>query len=173
MDIALIVIWALLCVVAIIGAIIPVLPSLILIYIACILLQLTSGHPFGLAFFIIRAVIIIFLTILDYAIPSRGTKKFGGSKRGVRGSNIWLIVAVIVLPIFGIVLGPFWLLWLVGLPFLWAYLGEKFAGKHHELALKAARGSFIGFVTWTLLKLVISIVMTIYFVSAAYHVVVK
>jgi uncharacterized protein YqgC (DUF456 family) len=57
-------------------------------YVAFILLQLTSAHPFGWAFFIVRAAIIIFLTVLDYIIPSRGTKKFGGTKRGVRGSNI-------------------------------------------------------------------------------------
>ena len=168
MDVVLIVIWAILCVVAVIWAILPVLPSLILIYIAFILLQFTSGHPFGWIFFIVRALIIIFLTILDYIIPSRWTKKFWWTKRGVRGSNIGLIVSVIVLPIFWIVIWPFGLLWLVWWPFLWAYLGEKYAGKHHEHALRSARWSFIGFVTWSLLKLVISIVMCIYFVSAAY-----
>ncbi|HBB04976.1 TPA: hypothetical protein DCZ39_09160 [Patescibacteria group bacterium] len=106
------------CIIAVIGSLLPALPGPLLAYIAFILLQLTSAHPFGWTFFIIWALIIIFLTLLDYFIPSRGTKKFGGTKRGVRGSNIGLIIAVIILPIFGIVLGPFGLLGLIGLPFL-------------------------------------------------------
>ncbi len=171
MDIILIIIGAVLCLIAIIGSLLPVLPGPLLAYVAFILLQFTSGHPFSRTFFIVRWLIIIFLTVLDYIIPSRGTKKFWGTKRGVRGSNIWLVIAVIVLPIFWIVIWPFGLLGLLGWPFLWAYLGEKYAGKQHKHALKSARGSFIGFITGSLLKLVISIVMFIYFVSAAYHVI--
>ena len=147
MDIVLVIVWLILCIIAIIGSVLPVLPGPLLAYIAFILLQFTSGHPFGWLFFMIRGLIIIFLTVLDYIIPSRWTKKFGWTKRGVRGSNIWLVVAVVVLPIFGIVLGPFGLLWLIGWPFLWAYLGEKYAGSHHEHALRSARWSFIWFVT--------------------------
>lgn len=169
MDIFLIILWALLCIGAIIGSLLPILPWPLLAYLAFILLQLTSGHPFSWTFFIVRALIIGLLTILDYVVPSRWTKKFGGTKRGVRGSNIGLIVAVIVLPIFGIVIWPFGLLWLIGGPFLWAYLGEKYAGKQHQQALKAARGSFIGFITGSFLKVIVSIIMGIYFVSAAYH----
>jgi len=168
MDIVLIIIGAILCILAIIGSLLPVLPGPLLAYIAFILLQLTSGHPFWRTFFLVRAVIIIFLTVLDYIIPSRWTKKFWWTKRGVRGSNIWLVVAVIILPIFWIVLGPFGLLWLIGGPFVWAYLGEKYAGKYHEHALRSARWSFIGFITGSILKLVISVIMCIYFISTAY-----
>ena len=172
MDIILIVIGAVLCIVAIIGSLVPVLPGPLLAYIAFILLQLTGKHPFGWTFFIVRALVIIFLTVLDYIIPSRWTKKFWWTKRGVRGSNIGLIISVVVLPIFGIVIGPFGLIWLIVGPFVGAYLGEKYAGKHHAHALRSARWSFIGFVTWSLLKLVISIIMLIYFISAAYGIIV-
>lgn len=81
MDIFLSIVGALLCIGAIIGSLLPVLPGPLLAYIAFILLQLTSAHPFGRAFFVGRGVVIILLTVLDYIIPSRGTKKFGGSKR--------------------------------------------------------------------------------------------
>lgn|GEM_PF-1810350 len=46
MDIVLIIIGAILCILAIIGSLLPVLPGPLLAYIAFILLQLTSGHPF-------------------------------------------------------------------------------------------------------------------------------
>jgi len=173
MDIFLIIIGAMLCIIAIIGSVLPILPGPLLAYIAFVLLQLTSAHPFGWTFFIVWALIIIFLTVLDYIIPARWTKKFGGSKRGVRGSNIGLVVSVIVLPILGIVIGPFWLLGLIGGPFLWAYLGEKYAGKHHEHALRSARGSFIGFVAGSLLKIVISLIMAGYFFVNIYKFFIK
>lgn len=168
MDIVLIVLWSILCLIAILGAILPVLPWPLLGYIALILLQLTSAHPFSRTFFIVRAVIMGILTVLDYVIPSRGTKKFWGTKRGVRGSNIWLVLAVIVLPIFWIVIWPFWLLGLIGWPFLWAYLGEKYAGKKHEHALRSARWSFVWFLTGSLLKIVVSCIMAGYFFINAY-----
>ena len=173
MDIFLIIVWAILCILAIVGSILPVLPGTFLAYIAFILLQLTSAHPFGWVFFIIWTLIIIFLTVLDYIIPSRGTKKFGGSKRGVRGSNIGLLISVIVLPIFGIVIGPFGLAWIIVGPFLWAYLGEKYADKYHEHALRSARWSFVGFITWSLLKLVVSIIMAGYFLVNVYKFFIK
>ena len=173
MDILLSIVWVVLCIIAVIGSVLPVLPGPLLAYVAFILLQFTSGHPFSWIFFIVRALIIIFLTVLDYVVPSRGTKKFWWTKRGVRGSNIWLVIAVIILPIFWIVIWPFWLLWLIWWPFIGAYLGEKYAGKKHQHALRSARWSFIGFVTGSLLKLVISIIMIIYFIWAAYTILFK
>lgn len=173
MDIVLIILWSVLCIAGIIGSILPVLPGPLLAYIAFILLQLTSAHPFSWIFFIVRTLIIIFLMVLDYIIPARGTKKFGGSKRGVRWSNIGLVVSVIILPIFGIVLGPFWLLGLIGGPFLWAYIGEKYAGKHHSHALRSARWSFIWFVSWSLLKVVVSVIMAGYFFVNVYKLFIK
>ena len=168
MDIALIILWWVLCLVAIIGSFLPVLPGPLLAYVAFILLQLTSKAPFSWTFFIVRAIIIIFLTLLDYIVPSRGTKKFWGTKRGVRGSNIWLVVSVIILPIFWIVIWPFWLIGLLAGPFVWAYFGEKYAWKKNKHALRAARGSFIGFVTWSLLKIIVSVIMTGYFFVNVY-----
>lgn len=168
MDIVLIILWAILCLAAIVGSLLPVLPGPLFAYIGLILLQLTSGHPFNRTFFIVRALIIIFLTILDYIVPSRGTKKFGWTKRGVRGSNIGLVVSVVILPLLGITIGPFGLIGLIAGPFLGSYLGEKYAGKQSKHALKAARGSFIGFVTGSLLKLVVSIIMTGYFLVNIY-----
>lgn len=173
MDILLIIIWALLCIIGIIGSVLPVLPGPLLSFIGLLLLQLTSTHPFGWTFFIVWALIIIFLTVLDYIIPARGTKKFGGTKAGVRGSNIWLIISVVVLPIFGIVIWPFGLLGLIAWPFLWAYIGEKITGKHHDHALRSAIGSFVWFLAWSFLKIVVTIIMAGYFFVNIYKILVK
>ena len=173
MDIFLSIIWIILCVLAIIGSIVPVLPGPLLVYIAFILLQLTSAHPFSWVFFIVWAIIVACIAVLEYTIPARGTKKFGGSKRWARGSTIGLVIAVIILPVFGIILGPFGLFGLIGGPFLWAYLGERYAGKQHIHALRSARGSFIWFIAGNLVKIVICCIMAGYFFINVYKLFIK
>ena len=169
MDIFLVVLGSLLCILALIGSILPILPGPLLAYIALILLQLTSAHPFTWTFFIVWGVIVILLNVLDYIIPSRWTKKFGGSKRGVRGSNIGLVVSLIILPLLGIVIGPFGILWLIACPFLWAYLGERYgAQQEHHHALRSAWWSFVGFLAGSFLKLVVTCVIVGYFFVYVY-----
>ncbi len=173
MDILLIILWALCVILGIIGAILPVLPATILGFVGLLLLQFTSHHPFGRRFFIVRAVIIILITLMDYYVPIRGTKKFGWSKAGVRGSTIGLIIWVIILPILWITICPFGLVGLIVWPFLGAYVGEKIAGREHHLALRSAVGSFIGFLAWTLVKLVVCLIMAGYFFTNVYTILVK
>jgi uncharacterized protein YqgC (DUF456 family) len=173
MDILLIIIWAICVIVWIIGAILPVLPATILGFAGLLLLQFTSYHPFGWRFFIIRWIIIVLITLMDYYVPIRGTKKFGWSKAGVRGSTIGLVIGVVVLPLLGIVIWPFGLAGLIAWPFLGAYIGEKIAGRHHEHALRSAVGSFIGFLAWTFAKLVVCLIMAGYFFVNLYSIIVK
>lgn len=163
MDIFLIVLGIVLLLVGLAGAIIPGLPGPPISYISLILLHLTSNNSFTEEFLVIMGVIMAVVTLLDYVVPIYGTKKFGGSKRGVWGSTIGLIVGLFVLPIFGIVLGPFGLFGIILGPFVGAYIGEKTGGMDSNTALKAAIGSFIGFLTGTLMKFAYSVVVIVYF----------
>jgi uncharacterized protein YqgC (DUF456 family) len=85
--------------------------------------------------------------ILDYIIPALGTKKFGGSKYGIIGTTVGLVVGLIFLGPFGIIIGPF-----VG-----AFIGELiYDNENSNRAFKAAIGSFIGFLFSTGLKFIVS-----------------
>ncbi len=137
------------------GGIIPVLPGPPLSYIGLLFLHFTSRYQFSSKFLIIWAVITIAVYLLDYFIPIWGTKKFGGSKRGVWGSIIGLLVGMIFFPPIGIIIGPF----------AGAVLGELSVGKESKEAFKAGLGSFIGFLTGTLLKLIASGMMAWYFIA--------
>ena len=108
---------------------------------------------------VIYGIVCLLITVLDYFVPIWGTKKFGGTKAGVRGSTIGLIIGVIVLPLLGIVLGPFGIIGIIAGPFVGAYIGEKMNGVDDTLAWRSAFGSFVGFVAGTLLKVVYSIVI--------------
>ena len=170
MDIFLIILWFLCMLLALGGVVLPVIPGPALWFFWLVLLQFTSPHPLSLSFFLIRGGIMLLLTILDYVIPIRWTKTFGGTKRGVRGSMIGLVIAVVILPLLGIVLGPFGILGLIAWPFLGAYVGERLWGRLHHHALRAATGSFVGFLAGTAIKLVVCVIMLVYFCINAYAV---
>lgn len=157
MDVFLIVVAILLLLIGIIGCIIPALPGVPLSYCGLILLQLTDRVQFTWKFLIVWAVIVIIVTVLDYIVPIWGTKKFGGSKKGVWGSTIGLLVGMFLGP-WGIVLGPF-----VG-----AVLFELLDGKMTGDALKAGFGSFVGLFTGIILKLICAGLMTYYAVQAIF-----
>lgn len=152
----------LLIVIGYIGSVMPSLPGPPIALIAIYLVHFTVS-PFSTATLIILTVLAIVMAIADYFVPIMGTKKFGGSKSGVKGSTIGLIVGVI-LTFMTSGLGV--LLLLIG-PFAGAFLGEKYAGNSNEMALKSATGSFLGFLAGTFGKI---IVVTIILVAYLYNI---
>lgn len=139
----------------IVGSVVPFLPGPPLSYVGLLILQLRETTAFSTKFLLIWLAIVIVIVVLDYLVPVYGTKKFGGSKYGMWGCTIGLIAGFWFGPI-GIIAGPF-----VG-----AFVGELLANNESDRALKAALGSFIGFLFSTLLKLVTCLVMGWYFIKA-------
>ena len=155
MDIFLIIIGALCLLIGIVGCIVPALPGVPLAYIGLLALHISDRVQFSTSFLLIWLAITVLAQVLDAVVPLWGTKQMGGSKAGVWGSTIGLVLGLFVGP-WGIVLGPF-----VG-----AVVGEMLAGKKTGTALKAGIGSFIGLLTGTVLKLVCCGMMTYYFIAA-------
>ena len=150
MDTILITLGAICILAGIIGSFIPVIPGPPLSWLGLLLLYNTEEVPFDLWFIVVTGAIALLATLLDYYLPVVGTKKYGGSKRGVWGAIIGLFVAV-----FFPILGPFGILiW----PFLGAFLGELSQQKSQKNAFRAAWGSFLGFLAGTLIKFGISLV---------------
>ncbi|PIF02393.1 MAG: hypothetical protein CR996_00495 [Draconibacterium sp.] len=155
MDYVLIGFGFLFIVAGLIGCLLPILPGPPLSYIGLLLLHFTKRYDFSGRFLIIWAIITIVVFLLDYFIPIWGTKKFGGSKRGIWGSIIGLIIGFFFFPPLGIILGPF----------IGAVIGEFSSGKDSASALKSGFGSFVGFLVGTVLKLVASGVMMWHFIK--------
>jgi len=161
----------LLVVLSFIGCIVPAIPGPVLTYGAMVLGHFFSGYMnFNTSTLITAGIFAIGVQALDQIIPVIGTKKLGGTKHGVRGSIIGLIVAIVVLPLLGITLGPFGIIGILAGPFAGAYIGERYSGQNNERALRSALGSFLGFAAGTLMKLAVAITLTVVIILAiVYH----
>ena len=160
MDIALLVLGFILMLVGILGSFLPVLPGPPISWVGLLLLYLTKAVTDNWWILGGTLVLALGITILDYVIPAAGTKKFGGSKAGMWGSIIGLLVAIFF-PIFG----PFGIIiW----PFVGALAGELMNKADQKTAMKAAFGSFIGFLTGTFMKLVLTFAFAVFYVIVAF-----
>ncbi|PKB43139.1 MULTISPECIES: DUF456 domain-containing protein [Cellulophaga] len=161
MDIALLVIGFILMLTGIIGSFLPVLPGPPISWLGLLVLYLTKAIPNDWLFLGITLAVALIVFALDYIIPAIGTKKFGGTKAGMIGTTVGLLVAIFfpVLGIFGIVVWPF-----VG-----ALVGELLNKADQKTAFKAAFGSFIGFLTGTFLKFMVAIVYIGLFISKVWE----
>lgn len=154
MDIFLVALGLICLVVGVLGSFLPVLPGLPISWVGLLLVHLTSVVPMNFTYLSIWLVVAIVVLFLDYFIPALGTKKYGGSKYGVWGTTLGLLVGMFFPP-FGFILGPF----------IGAYLGEMYYKNDSKIAAKAAWGSFIGFLTSTFMKFVVSLVYVGLYVS--------
>ena len=161
MNTTLIIIAVVLAIVGFLGAIIPGIPGTPFSFIALLLLFFIPEMKYTTVFILVMGFLCAVITVLDYVIPIYGTKKLGGTKMGVRGSTIGLIVSILVLPLLGVVIGPFGIGGIILGPFVGAYIGEIMAG-NSENAFRSAIGSFLGFLAGTFIKIIYGIVVIVY-----------
>ena len=161
-DIILIVVASILIIVGLIGCIIPIIPGPPLSYLGLIVLEFNSTINFSWFILIFTGILMIIATVLDYLFPIWATKITKGTKWGMRGCAI------------GIVVGLFCGIWgVLFFPFLGAFLGEILYFTKHKKetrrkfpkALGAACGSFLGLIFGIVLKLAVSAFITFVFVK--------
>ncbi len=162
-DIILSILWFILIILWLIGCFVPVLAGPLLSYLWLIALQI-AFDSFSMTFLVVSWIIMTLVSILDNIIPVVWTKKMWGSKWWVRWSMIGLIIAIIILPMMWIVIWPFGLFGLIWWPFIGAWIGEYMHRQDREKSFKPAMWAFLGFLAGILLKLIVSLVFTYYFV---------
>lgn len=148
LDISIVILSALLMIIGILGSFLPIIPGPFTSWLGLLLLYFTESIPNNLTLIIITFIVVLIITVLDYVIPSMGTKRFGGTKAGVWGTSIGLVVGLFAPIPGGIIIGPF-----VG-----AFIGELLNKSHAKTALKAAFGSFIGFLASTFIQFIVAVI---------------
>jgi uncharacterized protein YqgC (DUF456 family) len=160
MDIFLLILGFLFVVLGLIGSFLPVLPGPLTGWVGLLLLHLTNVIQKDWTFLGVTLAVAILVWLIDDIFPAIGTKKFGGSKHGVYGSMIGLFIGIIFLGPLGIIIGPFF----------GALVGELLKdSKDTSKAMKAAFGSFIGFLISTGLKFVVSLTFLVLFINQAWE----
>lgn len=145
MDIFLITLAFVVLLLAMVGSVVPALPGVPLAYLSLWLGRWSGYATFDNTFMWIMAGVTIAVFLADYFLPPLIVKKTGGSKAATWGSVIGMILGMIFTPI-GMLLGML----------LGAFIGEiVYAKKSGGDALKAAMGTFIGFLLGTGLKLLL------------------
>jgi uncharacterized protein YqgC (DUF456 family) len=155
MDYLLLTVAIVMMILGIAGCLLPVLPGPPLSYLGLVILHFTRFAEISKNLFIVLGVIAVVVTVIDYVVPIWGTRRFGGSKYGMRGATVGLIIGLFLGPP-GIIIGPF----------IGAVVGELIFKDDIRYALKAGFGSLLGFLTGVGLKLAASLLITFYFIRA-------
>ena len=135
-------------IVGIAGSILPGLPGTPVSWIGMLILYIwgngvnAAGSPMSLGTLIAWGIVVAVVSVVDYVVPMYLTRATGGSKYAEKGALIGLVAGMFLTPI-GMIAGSF----------LGAFIAElSFAKKNAASALKAAFGSFLGFMLGTGIK---------------------
>ncbi|WP_347549592.1 DUF456 domain-containing protein [Pseudalkalibacillus hwajinpoensis] len=141
--------------VAFVGLIYPIIPSVLFIYIGFILYGiLYEFSSMTISFWILQVLLTALLFAADYASNLFGVKKYGGSKAAIWGSTIGLLIGPFVIPLAGIILGPF----------IGAVVAELlFHRKSFKESVQVGVGSLLGFLGGAVAKGVLQAIMIVIF----------
>jgi len=132
--------------IGLIGSIAPILPWPILGLAWLLLLEFVTPVDFSITFLLLMSALTLLAMATDYLLPILWTKKYGGSKRGIRGSTIGLILGIFIIPPRGMII----------FPLLGAFAGEMLVNQSTKKSRKVAYGTFV----WSMLSTIIKLITT-------------
>lgn len=141
----------LLMIIGLMGTFLPVLPGLLLSLGGFLLYKFGTSTDLSMAYVWIFALLTIASLILNYVIPAKATKKYGGTRYGSVGSVIGTIAGMLFIPLpLGFLIGMF----------LGVFIGELLHdSKDKKKAMNSVKGAFVGFIYGTGFNLVVALSM--------------
>lgn len=136
--------------IGLIGTFLPVLPGLILSLGGLLLFKFGTENEMPMIFVWIFVLLSVLAGILEYVIPARTNKKYGGTRYGSIGSFVGTILGLIFFPPFGFIIGM-----LIGV-----FAGELLHDfNDRKKAFNSMKGAFIGFIYGTGFSFMIGLAM--------------
>lgn len=134
----------------ILGTVLPALPGLLLSLCGLLIFKFGTNSDLPMVYIWAFAILTSISMVLNYIIPAKTTKKYGGSRWGSIGSIVGTIIGLFL---------PIPLGFLVGM-FAGVFIGELLHD-HTDFnkAIRSTKGAFIGFLYSTSFNLVIGIAM--------------
>ena len=152
MDITLIkAVSIILLIVGILGTFLPVLPGLLLSLCGLLIYKFGTNADLPMIYIWIFVILTVASAVLNYVIPAKTNKKYGGTNWGSIGSVIGTILGLIYIPIpFGFLIGMF----------LGVFVGELLHdSKDKKKAWNSVKGAFVGFIYGTGFNFLVGVAM--------------
>jgi uncharacterized protein YqgC (DUF456 family) len=152
MDAALITLVSIiLLVLGIIGTFLPVLPGLFLSLCGLLIYKFGTDAPISMIYIWIFVVLTALSAVLNYVIPARTNRKYGGTRWGSVGSIVGTLVGMFFIPIpFGFLIGMF----------LGVFIGELLHDStDKKKAFNSTKGALIGFIYGTGFNFIVGVAM--------------
>ncbi|MGY0693627.1 DUF456 domain-containing protein [Virgibacillus sp. FSP13] len=137
------------------GIIYPIIPSPLVIWIGFLLYHFViDAEELTVLFWVAMSILTVILIGADIIANSYFVKKFGGSKWGERGAGVAVILGSFIMPPFGIIV----------LPFIVVFTIEMIQKRTTGEAVRASFGSLIGFLSGAAAKVIIQLIMIVWFI---------
>ena len=152
MDTTLIqIVCIILLVLGMIGTFLPVLPGLLLSLAGVLIYKFGTEAPLSMIYVWIFVFLTVMSVVLNYVIPARTNRKYGGTRWGSVGSVVGTIAGLLFIPIpFGFLIGMF----------LGVFIGELLHdASDKKKAWNSTKGAFIGFLYGTGFNFIVGLAM--------------
>lgn len=138
-------------VLGLLGTFLPVLPGLLLSLCGLLIYKFGTDAPLPMAYVWIFSALTVVSIILNYVIPARTTRKYGGTRWGSIGSVIGTFAGMFFIPIpFGFLIGMF----------LGVFAGELLHdARDKKKAWNSTKGALIGFLYGTGFNFIVGLAM--------------
>lgn len=141
-----------------VGVFVPIIPSVLVIWVGFILYHIfINEEQLTIFFWLAMIIFTIILLGADFLMNYYFIDKFGGSKWSQWGAVVGVIVGVFIYPPIGILLVPFILVIVI----------ELLQRKSFKSSLFSAIGALAGFLSGAVAKILLQAVMIILFIIAA------
>ena len=138
-------------VVGMVGTFLPVLPGLIISFAGLLLYKYGTNSDLPMIWIYIFGILTVISAVLNYVIPAKTNRKYGGTRWGSIGSVIGTIVGMFFIPIpFGFLIGMF----------AGVFIGELLHdSSDKKKAFNSTKGALIGFIYGTAFNLMVGLAM--------------
>lgn len=135
----------------ILGTFLPVLPGLLLSLCGLLIYKFGTDAPLSMIYVWIFVFLTAISVVLNYVIPARTNRKYGGTRWGSVGSVIGTLVGMFFIPVpFGFLIGMF----------LGVFIGELLHdAADKKKAWNSTKGAFIGFLYGTGFNFMVGLAM--------------
>ncbi|HDF0706622.1 TPA: DUF456 domain-containing protein, partial [Staphylococcus aureus] len=116
---------------AFVGLIKPIIPSVLVLWVGF------HNQHLSWVFYVSMALLTILILCADFLANKYFVNRFGGSKFGEYAALIGVVIGCFVLPPFGIII----------IPFILVFIVELIQGYSFERAVKVSIGSIVAFLT--------------------------